>query len=218
VAILLLLFIILVLVLSIPWVQTKLGQYATNKINEEYGTNISLKAVGLEFNGDVELKGVYVEDYKKDTLINIKELNTSILDLRKLYNGKLTFSDIEIEGLTFNLKTYKGADSTNLDVFVAKLDKDPPKEEKSDFLLSSSEVSIYDGTFRIINENKKTSEVLEFTAIDLNATNFLINGSDVSSRINTLAFKDSRGLQMDNFSTNFAYTPENMSFKKLCKK
>lgn len=100
-----LLFIILVLVLSIPFVQTGLGNYATKKINTEFGTNINIDKVGLQFNGDVELKSIYIEDYKKDTLISIAELNTSILSFRNLYKGKLVFGDIDIMDLVFNIKT-----------------------------------------------------------------------------------------------------------------
>lgn len=213
--ILLLLFIILVLVLSLPFVQTSLGQYATNKINREFKTNIFINRVSLQFNGDVELKDIFVQDYKKDTLIGIAELNTSIINVSNLVNGKLTFGDIDVEHLIFNIKTHKGETETNLDVFVRKFEDDNPSPEASGFLLSSSDVSIYNGTFRLIDENKETPKILEFTNLNINATNFLINGSDVSTRINTLAFNDSRGLKMKNLSANFAYTLTNMTFNEL---
>ena len=129
-----LLFIILVLILSIPPVQTALGKYATNRINEDYGTNINIGKIGLQFNGDVELKEIYIEDHRQDTLIAISELNTSILNYGNLSAGKLNFGDIDIYDLIFYVKTYAGESDTNLDVFVAKFDDDQPKKEKSDFL------------------------------------------------------------------------------------
>lgn len=209
------LFIILVLILSIPFVQTGLGNYATKRLNKDFGTNINIDKVGLQFNGDVELKNIYVEDYKKDTLISITELNTSILNFRNLYNGKLVFGDIDIIDLIFNIRTYKGSKDTNLDVFVAKFDDDNPRPEKSSFLLSSSDVSIYNGIFNLSDENRETTKLLQFKDLNINATNFLINGSDVSARINTLAFKDSRGLVMKNMMTNFKYTLQDMTFANL---
>lgn len=201
--------------LSIPAVQTSLGKYVTKRINGDYGTNINIGKVGLQFNGDVELKEVYVEDYKKDTLIAIDELNTSILNYGNIIDGTLNFGDIDIMNLTFNVKTYKGESDTNLDIFVAKFDEDNPRPEKSTFLLSSSDVSIYDGTFRLIDENKETQKVLEFYDLNINATNFVIAGSDVDARINTLNFKDSRGAYVKNLVTNFEYTPEHMIFNDL---
>ncbi|APY00223.1 translocation/assembly module TamB domain-containing protein [Lacinutrix venerupis] len=209
------LFIILVLVLSIPAVQTKLGGYLTKRLNEDYKTNINVGKVGLQFNGDVELKEILIRDYKKDTLISAAELNTSILSFSNIINGTLNFGDIDMEDLIFNIVTYKGETDTNLDVFVARFDSDNPRPEKSTFLLSSSDVSIYNGLFKFIDKNKETPEILEFNKLDINATNFLINGSDVSARINTLSFIDSRGLIVQNMSTNFEYTLKNMVFNNL---
>ncbi|NNL61554.1 MAG: translocation/assembly module TamB, partial [Flavobacteriaceae bacterium] len=201
--------------LSIPAVQTRLGKIATNRLNNDFGTNINIGRVGLQFNGDVELKDIYIEDYRKDTLINIQELNTSVISFKNLYDNKFTFGDIDLEGLNFNLKTYEGEEQTNLDVFVAKFDEDNPRTEKSDFILSSSDVTISNSTFKLSDENKETDQILKFDELDINATNFLINGSDVSMRINKLAFIDARGLRMKNLKTNFLYTLQDMNFDDL---
>ena len=212
----LLLFIILVLVLSIPAVQTSLGRYATEKLNDDFGTNIKIEKVGLQFNGDVELKNIYVEDYKQDTLFYIIELNTSILSFKKLYGNKLAFGDIDVEGLTFNLKTYEGNTETNLDVFVAKFDTETKREKKaSTFLLSSSDVSITNSEFRLIDENRETHQIFVFKDLNINATDFLILGPDVSARINKFRFKDTRGVEVKNLTTNFIYTLHDMTFDFL---
>ncbi|GAA4281805.1 translocation/assembly module TamB domain-containing protein [Gaetbulibacter aestuarii] len=209
------LFIICVLVLSIPPVQTALGNYATKRLNEDFGTNINIDKIGMQLNGDVQIKKIYIEDFKQDTLIAIDELNTSIISLKKIFNNKLTFGDIDIQGLVFNIRTYKGYKDTNLDVFVAKFEDDNPRKEKSDFLMSSSDVNINDGIFRISDDNNPDSKGLELDDLHINATNFLIKGSDVSARINKLALKDSRGLAVKNMMTNFEYTLTGMTFDDL---
>ncbi len=203
------------LVLSLPSVQTYLGKKVTQRINDDFGTHITIDKIGLKINGDVELKSIYIEDYKKDTLINVNELNTSILSFTNIYNGKLTFGDIDINGLTFNIKIYKDEPMSNLDVFIKKFEEDNPQKEVKTFLLSSSDVSIYDGTFRMINENKETPKLIEFNKLYLNATNFVINDSDISARINTFAFIDSRGLVVKNMVTDFEYSPDHLSFDDL---
>ncbi len=208
-------FIILVLVLTIPFVQTQLGNYATKKLNDEFKTNINIDRVSMQLNGDIELKDIYIQDYKQDTLISVSELNTSIISFKNLSEGKLVFGDIDLEGLVFNIVTYKDAIETNLDVFVNKFEDDNPRSEKSSFLMSSSDVSIYDGVFRLLDENKESTKLLEFYNLNINATNFLINGSDVSMRVNTLNFIDSRGVKVKNLTTNFAYTLTDMTFANL---
>ena len=203
------------LVLSIPAVQTKLGNYVTTRINNDFKTDINIGKIGLQFNGDVELKEILIRDFKKDTLISATELNTSIINFSNVIDGTFDFGDIDIEDLFINIITYKGETETNLDVFVARFDNDNPRQEKNTFLLSSSDVSIYNAVFKMIDENRKNPKIIEFNKLDINATNFLINGSDVSARINTLSFLDSRGLIIQNMSTNFEYTIENMVFKDL---
>ena len=193
-----------------------MGKYATKKVNEDFGTNITIAKVGLQFNGDVELKEIYVADHHNDTLLSIGELNTSIISFRKLYNNKLTFGDVDIYELILNLKTYKGETDTNLDVFSEKFDDNQPREEgKEPFLLSSSDISIEDSEFRLIDENQEEAKVFTLNDLNINATNFLILGPEVSTRINKLSFIDDRGLQVNKLATNFAYTLSDMTFDAL---
>ena len=203
------------LILGIPAVQTKLGKYATQKVNEEFKTNINIAKVGLQLNGDIELKDILIKDHKEDTLISIGELNSSIVSFKNLYSGKLNFGDIDIQDLMFNLKTYKGETDTNLDVFVAKFDDDNPRQGASKFLFSSSDVSIENGIFRLIDENLEAPEVFEFSELNANTTNFLINGPNVSSRINKFSFRDSRGILVKDIMANFEYTLSYMNFENL---
>jgi hypothetical protein len=111
-----------------PFVQTRFAKYATNAINKEFGTNINIDEIRVSLiSWDTALKGVYIEDYRKDTLFYIDELSTSILSVRNLTNGKLEFGHIDIDKLNFKLKTYKDTTSTNLDVFIDKLDDGKPR-------------------------------------------------------------------------------------------
>ena len=101
-------FLILMLLLSIPSVQTFLGRYATNQINATYGTAINVEKVGIQFNGDLELKNILIKDHHNDTLIAADELNSSLLDFAKIKTNALVFDDIDLYNLRFNIKTYKG--------------------------------------------------------------------------------------------------------------
>jgi len=86
-----------------------MATYATNSINKEFGTNISIDRLRVSLiSWDTSLKGVYVEDYQKDTLFYINELSTSVLSVRNLINGKLEFGEIDVDQLNFKLKTYQG--------------------------------------------------------------------------------------------------------------
>ncbi len=145
----------------------------------------------------------------------IGELNTSIISFKNLYNSKLNFGDIDIQNLKFNLKTYKGETDTNLDYFVAKFDDDNPRDGPSEFLFSSSDITIENGRFALIDENKTSPELFVFNEINANTTNFLIYGPNVSSRINKFSFRDSRGVRIKNLMADFEYALDHMTFGNL---
>ncbi len=209
----------MVIFLSLPIVQTTLGKKATNYLNENYNTNINIEKIDLSFIGDVSLKGIYVEDYKKDTLFYIDRLTTSILSSKEVIDGKLKFGDIELEALTFKLKTYAGERESNLDIFVAKLEgekevnKDP--NYKSSFLLTSSKVTIVNSKFKLINDNKENVVVLNYRDLNIVGQEFKISGPNVDVKVNKLSFISEEGIVVDDLKTNFSYKRTGMRFDSL---
>ena len=205
------------LVLSLPAVQTRLAKYATESLNAEFGTSISIDRLSLSlFTLNTGLKGVYVEDHKQDTLAYIHKLSTSILNLRNMANGKMEFGDIALDGLIFNLKTYFGEDDTNLDVFVAKLDDGQPRAPGTPpFLMTSDEIEISSGRFTLVDENLETEETLNFSDLEVKASDFQILGPEVTLKIEALSLESKRGIRLQQLSTDFKYTKQQMRFDSL---
>lgn len=205
------------LIFSLPIVQTGLARYATNSLNEQFGTNINIDRLQVSLiSWNTSLRGVYVEDYQKDTLFYIDELTTSVLSVRNLVSGTLEFGDIEISGLNFKHRDYKGAPDSNLGIFVAKLDDGQPRAPGTPpFLLSSSDVEIKDSRFQLIDDNLENPTVLDFKELNIETEDFLILGPDVSTNITALSFDSQFGIRVENLATNFKYTRERMRFDSL---
>ena len=81
---LLLLLLISAIALSLPVVQTMLGQYATDRLNSQYDINIKIDQIEVSAFGGVQLKKVMIRDHHKDTLIFANRLQTNILSYRRL--------------------------------------------------------------------------------------------------------------------------------------
>ena len=210
-----LLFLLSIVVFSIPSVQTRLGTYATTKVNKTYGTDIRIEKAGLRFNGDVALKNILIKDHHEETLISVAELNTSIISFAKIAENKLTFGAIDLFGFYFNIKKYSGENDTNLDIFVDKFDRDNQRTKTSDFLLSSSTVTVYTSNFSYVDENLNTPLILDLHQLNLQALDFLILGKNITASITALNFKDSRGATLKNLQTNFSYSLTQMKFDEL---
>ena len=81
------LFLLLVIILlSTSFVQTKLAKFATKTINQDFGTDLIIKKVDLSFLGSIELKGIEIRDHHNDTLIFINKLSTSLLNAKRIIN------------------------------------------------------------------------------------------------------------------------------------
>ena len=204
-------------ILSLPFVQTRFAKYATTEINKEFGTNINIDRLRISLiSWDTSLKGVYIEDYKQDTLFYIDNLSTSILNVRNLVNGKLEFGDIAIERLNFKLRTYQDDKSTNLEVFIDKLDDKKPRAPGTPpFYFSSSDVEISDSKFKLIDENSETTEMLNFVDLNISASDFTIVGPDVAANIQKMSFNSKRGVVVNEMATEFKYTKQQMRFDSL---
>jgi len=162
------------------------------------------------------MKGIYIEDYEKDTLFYVNELTTSILNVRNLANSKLEFGDINIDGLDFKLKTYKDSIATNLEVFIDKLDDGKPRKPGTPpFFFSSSHVEIVKSTFRLYDENRETFQLLNFKNLNIAANDFKIVGPEVATNIAAMSFNSHRGLRVDKLATDFKYTKQQMRFDSL---
>lgn len=205
------------IVLSLPLVQTYFAKMATAKINEQFGTSIHIDRLKVSLiTWNVFLRDIHVEDHKKDTLFQVDRLRTSILNVRNLVNGKLEFGDIDMERLNFKLKTYKDEVSSNLEVFIDKLDDKTPRDPGTPpFYLSSSDVTIAESHFRLINENKEIPEILNFTDLGITLDSFTITGPEVVSSIQKISFQSSRGIHVEKLATEFKYTKEQMRFDSL---
>jgi hypothetical protein len=201
---------VLGILLSLPFVQTKIGNYATNALNEKYKININVEEVSLTVFGSMKLKEVVILDHHKDTLIYANRIKTSILDWGKIIGGNLILGDIAADGLYFNMKTYKKEKQSNLDKFVASFGT-----TKSHFLLTATKVKITNGHYSLIDENRANPKDVDFTKINLAATALKINGPEVNTTINSLSFQDHRGIFVEDVSTKFSYTKKHIKLENL---
>ncbi|SFR48593.1 Family of unknown function [Robiginitalea myxolifaciens] len=204
-------------ILSLPGVQTRLAKMATNEINETYGTDIRIDRLRVSLiSWDTALENIYIQDYQGDTLAHIKELNTSILNLKELAGGQLEFGDIDIDGLYLNLKTYKDAPDTNLGIFIDQLDDGKPRAPGTPpFYFNTTGISIINSRFLLTDENLETSKILDFKNLEIDADDFTILGPEVTAAITALKFRSPRGLEMQDMATNFSYSREQMRFDSL---
>lgn len=207
--------ILLIIFLSIPAVQTRLAKIATDRINEDFGTDLVIKKVDLSFLGSVSLKGVEIRDHHKDTLIFIDKLSTSLLNAKRVLDNKVNLKSISLEGINFHLKTYKDEKDDNLSIFVDSFDDDTPRDSTyTPFILRTSNIYLENLNFKQIDENEEDPFIFSASNGGGNLQDFAIVGPDVTTKIRGLYFVDNRGLEITNLTTDFKYSKTQMQFYK----
>ncbi len=204
---------VLGIVLSTPFVQTKIAQYFTQSINKDFGTNISIDKVTISIFGGVKLKNILILDHHKDTLIYANRIKTNLLGGKKLLNGDLIFGDIALDGLLFNLKTYKNEKETNIDIFIDVFNTGKPSGKH--FLLMAKTAKITNGHFILTDENRKIPKDVDFTKLNAAISDFKLYGPDVNTNIDKMSFLDHRGIVVVNLSSIFSYTKKRIQLEKL---
>ncbi|WP_243765955.1 translocation/assembly module TamB domain-containing protein [Polaribacter cellanae] len=193
--------------------QTKLGEYATNRINDDFGTNLTIGKINLSFLGSVELKDVKIKDHHKDTLIFVNSLSTSVLNAKKVLNSEVLLGDITIDGAHYYMKTYKGEKDDNMAVFMDSFKSNKPKDSLiAPFILKTANVYINNLDFKLINLNKKDSLVFSASKTGGNLQNLSIVGPNFSTNTRGLYFVTNLGLEVTNLTTNYTFTKTAMKF------
>ncbi|MDN3677328.1 translocation/assembly module TamB domain-containing protein [Flavobacterium paronense] len=193
--------------------QTKIAHYATDKLNKEYKTNINVDQVAITFFGGVKLKKVLILDHHNDTLIYASRIKTSILDFKKLVDGKLLFGDLRLDDFYLQIKNYKGEKETSLDKFIAAFDDG--KKASGKFLMTSKNIYLTRSRFVMIDENRAKPKDVDFTKLDAHLKDFMIKGPNVTTNIASMTFHDHRGVTVDNLIADFTYTKKNIKLENL---
>ena len=205
---------VLGIALSLPFVQTKIAQYFVQSLNKDFGVNIAIDEVSASIFGGVKLKKVLIIDHHNDTLIYSDIIKTNILDGKKILDGDLIFRDIRLDGLYFNLKTYKKEKVSNIDKFIEAFETGKPHTGKH-FLLTATNAKIVNGHFILIDENRIVPKDVDFTKLNASISDFKLFGPDVNTTINRMSFQDHRGIFVEKLSSKFSYTKKHIKLENL---
>ena len=211
---LLLLLLLLGIALNLPFVQTKIAHYFTEKLNSDYKISLNVDQVAITVFGGVKLKTILIKDDRKDTLIYAKCINTNVLGFRNILDKKLIFGTIRADNLYFNIKTYKNEKLTNFDKFVAAFDDGTPPP-KTKFLMQANEIYLQNAHFIVADENFINQKDVDLKNITGKVDDFKILGPDMKLIVKKLSFEDFRGLKVNRFATVFSYNKSEMSLQNL---
>ncbi|XOD67072.1 MAG: hypothetical protein ACMUEL_03440 [Flavobacteriales bacterium Tduv] len=205
--------------INTPSIQTKIIQVILVKLNNDFGTTLSVESIKIIFPRDVQLHNVKAIDDRKNTLISIPNAKGQIDLLHLILNPK----NVKIKKLTLNrpeifVTTYLGDSTSNMDRFIKKFsDKENSGPSKTVF---ESDIQIKKAHLKIIDQNlgKKNNLILIINQLTAIIKNFRVKNRTVE--VNLLSLKSTGKLKNKDFnihqlSSKFIFTPKQLQSRNL---
>ncbi len=137
--ILLLLVFLIIVALQFPAVQTRVANVVTRELASRTGTGISIERVGVRIPKAISLKGVYLEDYKADTLLYAGELSLDV-QLFGLLRNHVDVKEIALRDATVNLLRSEPDTLFNYQILLNAMSGDPATQPQSGYESTDEEM------------------------------------------------------------------------------
>ena len=112
-----LILVLVVLLLQVPSVQNFIRKKTVSYLENKLGTKVEIASIYLKFPTALSVKGVYLQDQHRDTLLYSQDLEAK-LDSWKLFKKRLVVDQIDWQGVTANISRTKDS-IYNFDYIIA---------------------------------------------------------------------------------------------------
>ncbi len=118
--------------LQMPAVQNWIVGKVTAYLSEEWETTVAIQKVDIEFFDNLVLEGLYVEDFRGDTLLYAGKIHAGMkYNFFSFFGEKVEFTDIGISNARFNINRAEGEPRNTLNEFLSKISKPSGNKKKS---------------------------------------------------------------------------------------
>ena len=196
------LYVILIVLLHLPPVQTFLGSTVATALAQKFGTEVSVGKINLGFFNRIIIDDVKMLDQKGDSMIYASRLSAKV-DLLPLKDGKISVSSAQLFGLRANIYKQNAKSDLNIQFMLDSLaSKDTTQHKPLDLRIGS--VIIRHGSIAY-NQRDIASASGVFSPQHIGISNLSahialhhLTDNDIHLSIKKIAFTDKSGLQVKN--------------------
>ena len=196
------LYVILIVLLHLPPVQTFLGSTVATALAQKFGTEVSVGRINLGFFNRIIIDDVRMLDQKGDSMIYASRLSAKV-DLLPLKDGKISVSSAQLFGLRANIYRQNAKSDMNIQFMLDSLaSKDTTQHKPLDLRIGS--VIIRHGSIAY-NQRDIASAAGVFSPQHIGISNLSahialhhLTDNDIHLSIKKIAFTNKSGLQVKN--------------------
>ena len=196
------LYVILIVLLHLPPVQTFLGSTVATALAQKFGTEVSVGKINLGFFNRIIIDDVRMLDQKGDSMIYASRLSAKV-DLLPLKDGKISVSSAQLFGLRANIYRQNTKSDMNIQFMLDSLaSKDTTQHKPLDLRIGS--VIIRHGSIAY-NQRDIASAAGVFSPQHIGISNLSahialhhLTDNAIHLYIKKISFTDKSGLQVKN--------------------
>ena len=204
------------LLLDIPAVQNYAVHRAACFVSRKLETTVSIDRVDIGIFSKIKVKGFYVEDYGRDTLLYVGKLDAYVTGFG-IFGGGLAFSRGEIADAKLYLRQMPDGEM-NIKQIVSRI-SDPDKPKKGNFRLSLKRASIENMDLCLERIDSVAPDYgIDFSHMHLygltaRVDDFVIDGSAIYTTIAALTARERSGFVLDHLAGRFYMTQGCLGFE-----
>ena len=207
--------------IKIPRVQTWVVQQAASYLSNELETKVTIGHVDFKLFRSLELKDLYIEDQKRDTLLYAKVFSATISQF-SIPKRRLTIGLAELDSARIAIKYFKNPRNYNLDFIIdyfAGSGKDTSKSKP--WTVKVENLKLVENTFSYRDyKHSDLTRCIDWDDIYLRHLNVELSelypkGDSLPFTLKHLSFLEKSGFKVNDFSSNTTILGKAMDFQKL---
>lgn len=209
-----LLVLAIALFIQIPAVQLKIAKYATAWITDKSHGRVEIDDFRIKFPKTIVLKGFYLEDLAKDTLVYVGELKIN-LSLSELLHQKVQIHSMDLENAVVNINRAKTDSLFNYDYLLAAFSSESktPKKPSAPWTIKLKKFQL--NNLRVRFDDSMQNMHLAYHDIMLLANDVHYSAEQSGVNIKKFSANDQNGFELKEFRSVLRMDPHQLSAKKI---
>jgi hypothetical protein len=203
-------------------VQTWAAKKAARYLSKEWNTTVSIEQLSLKPFKSLLLKGLYVQDLEKDTLLHASQLEVDISYFAPFKERKIILNQIYLSNAKIYLKAYKDT-TTNLSFIIDYFNsgnKDTTVSKPFDFAINNVKIAKLNFKYKNYRVPDKKTESINYNDVDIKDLSTDITNLDTKNfvfkaQVNHLRFREKSGFILNDLTALTTIDTNKIELQKL---
>lgn len=213
-------YFIAIILTHLPFVQKRLGEEVAAVLAKELDTYVSIGSINLGFLNRITIEDVEIKDQQKESMLKAKTISATP-DIFDILKGKVTLNAAQLFGADIRLYKETADGDLNCQFIIDKLSNPDSKEpSKLDLRINTCIIRNSSVSYDLRYLPKQQGGIVDVNHIKLsdlsaNVVLYQLKAGDIDLAIKKLAFKEAKGIELQNLTCDFTKEKNLLKLKQV---